>query len=223
MIRASLVLALLLPSGTQSFGSAPARLAQDKEEGFEPVFNGMDWTGIKFFLGAKTNEETKTFSIVDGTIVCTGKPNGYWYTEKKYRDCTLRFDYRFARPADLQDDSKFSGNSGYLFFITEHKVWPYSLETQGHDRTVGNIFFIGAKAKEKNKAKVDAEARAKALKPVGEWSSYEVVVKDGAITVSVNGAKITEVSSHEYTEAGHIGFQSEGREIHWKNVRIKAN
>ena len=66
------------------------------------------------------------------------------------------------------------------------------------------------------------DARKKALKPVGEWSSYEVVVKEGTVTVTVNGAKITTVESHEWTEAGYIGFQSEGAEIHWKNIRIKA-
>lgn len=211
MVRIALASLLLLPAGVS---------AQD--EGFEPVFNGKDWTGIKFFLGSKTNEETKTFSIVDGTIVCSGKPAGYWYTEKKYKDCTLRFEYRYKRPENLADDAKFGGNSGYLFFVNEHKVWPYSVETQGMDRGVGDIFYIGAKAKDKNKHKVDKEARAKILKPVGEWSTYEVVVKEGTMAVTINGTKITEVSSHEWTEPGHIGFQSEGAEIHWKNIRIKA-
>lgn len=211
MIRVGLALLLLVP----------AAAAQD--EGFEPVFNGKDWTGIQFFLSGKSNDETKTFSIVDGAIVCSGKPAGYWYTEKKYKDCTLRFEYRYKRPDNLASDDAFKGNSGYLFFVNEHKVWPYSVETQGMDRGVGDIFYIGAKNKEKNKHKVDKEARKKALKPVGEWSSYEVVCKEGKITVNVNGAKITEVESHEWTEAGHIGFQSEGAEIHWRNIRIKSS
>jgi hypothetical protein len=194
---------------------------QASEEGFTPIFNGKDLAGIKVFLPGADNDKTKTFSVADGAIVCSGNPAGYWYTEKRYGDCILRFDYRYKRPADLQDDAKFSGNSGILFFVKEHKVWPHSLETQGRDRTVGDIFFIDAKDNAKNKATVDKEARAKALKPVGEWSTYEVVVKGGKIEVSINGTKITTVQSHEYSGPGHIGFQSEGAEIHWRNLRIK--
>lgn len=214
MVRICLCLAVLAPA-LVSAGSA-------QDEGFETLFNGKDFTGWKFFMGKADADPTKTFSVQDGAVICTGKPAGYMYTEKKYKDCTLRFDYRFKRPADLAEDAKFKGNSGYLFFVNDHKVWPYSLETQGMDRSVGDIFFIGAKDKSKNKHKVDAEARKKALKPVGEWSSYEVVVKDGTVTVSVNGTKITTVESHEWPEPGYIGFQSEGVEIHWKNIRIKA-
>lgn len=97
----------------------------------------------------------------------------------------------------------------------------YAIETQGRDRSVGDVFYIDAKDKTKNRHQVDKEARKKALKPVGEWSTYEVALKEGKIGVSVNGQKISEVESHEYTEPGHIGFQSEGAEIHWKNIRIK--
>jgi hypothetical protein len=206
MVRVSLVLALL------------AGGAQD-EAGFEKIFNGTDFSGIKFFLGEGKTEPGETFKVAEGAIVCSGRPNGYWYTEKKYKDFTLRFDYRYKRPADLTDEEKFGGNSGYLFYAAEHKVWPRSIEVQGMNRQVLTLIGIGGfKVK---KSFEDAEARKKARKPVGEWNSIEIVSKGGKMTNTLNGTKITEFTEFEAVEAP-IMFQSEGAEIHWRNVRIKA-
>lgn len=192
------------------------------EAGFEALFNGTDLAGWKAVLGGKSNEQTRTFSVVDGLLVCSGREAGYLVTDKKYRDGVLRFDYRYRRPDDLQDDARFRGNSGVLLFVGDDlKVWPYAIEAQLADRSVGDFFFIGPKKKEKNLHAVDKEARAKALRRVGEWSSVEIAARKGAIAVSLNGSRVAEVTSHEWTEPGRIGFQSEGYEIHWKNVRFK--
>ena len=64
------LLAVTLP------GVAPA---EDKsDEGFVALFNGKDFSGFKFFLDpkAKDADPARTWSVVDGTIHCTGKPNG---------------------------------------------------------------------------------------------------------------------------------------------------
>ena len=95
------------------------------------------------------------------------------------------------------------------------------METQGRNFDAGKIFWMGAKDKAKNKSVWDKAARDKAVKPVGEWNSYEVVVRGQSVVVTINGVKVTEITSHEYPAKGHIGFQSEGVEIHWKNIRIK--
>ncbi len=196
-----------------------ALLAPQDEKGFEKIFNEKDFAGIKFYLGKDgAGDATKTFMAKEGAIVCTGNPAGYWYTEKSYKDFTLRFDYRYKRPADLQDDSKFNGNSGYLLFVKEHKVWPKSLEIQGMNKNVLAIIGIGGF---KSKNQVDSAARTKALKPVGEWNAVEIACKGGKVMATLNGTLVTTVTDLETTE-GHIGFQSEGAEIHWRNVRIKA-
>ncbi len=191
-----------------------------QEDGFESLFNGKDFSGIKFYLRDE-KDPSKTFSVKDGAIICTGRSVGYWYTEKKYKEFPLRFDWRFKRPAGLKKDEDFRGNSGYLLWVNEHKVWPYTLETQGMNRYAGYIYFIDQKDKGKNKFKYDNEARKKAMKPVGEWNTYEIVAKGDTVVVTINEIKITTVTSHEYEKNGHIGFQSEGAEIHWKNIRIK--
>src|SRR5262245_38669222 len=95
-------------------GSLPAA----DEGGCTKLFNGKDMTGFKLF---PENAEA-TFQVKDGTIVVSGKPNGYFYTEKGYKNYVLKFDWMYTRPADLTDDEKFNGNSGCLVHIqTPHK------------------------------------------------------------------------------------------------------
>src|SRR5262245_22028888 len=69
--------------------------AADAEDGFTPLFNGKDMTGLKT-VGVKED----TFKVVNGEIRCSGKPNGYFYTEKPYKNYLLKFDLKYARPAD---------------------------------------------------------------------------------------------------------------------------
>lgn len=183
----------------------PAAAQDDKD--YTPLFNGKDFTGFKF---APANiDAAKTWSVKDGTIVCTGKPNGYFYTEKSYKNYSLKLDFKYPDKP---------GNSGYLIHITgEHKVWPKCVEVQGQYSGVCSIFPIsGAKGPRGD----DAEARKKATKPANEWNSVEIVSKDGKLTSYLNGTKIADVGPFDVTE-GPIGFQSEGAEIHFKNIRIK--
>jgi hypothetical protein len=188
--------------------------AEDKEEGFTPLGNGKDMSPFKLVGGSED-----TWKVDGNVIKCSGKPAGYFATSQSYKNYSCRFDFKYPRPAGLEDDSKFEGNSGYLIHITgDHKIWPKSIEVQGQNKTAGTIFAIsGAKAV---KAKDDSAARKKALKPVGEWNSIEIISKDGALTAILNGTKVCESEAGDVTE-GPIGFQSEGAEIHFRNLRIK--
>jgi hypothetical protein len=205
MLRAGLLLALL----------ASGALSQDGEKGFVPLFNGKDFRGVRFFMDNK--DPTGVFHIEDGAIVCTGELPGYWYTQEKYKDFTLRFDFKFRRPDDLKDDASFDGNSGTFLFITEHRIWPRSIQVQGQNKTLLSIIPMDSKAKWTE----DKDARIKARKRVGEWNSVEIVSKNGQIRSSLNGVPISTVTEHEFKAPGFIGFQSETKEIHWRNIRIR--
>lgn len=195
-------------------GLSLAVWAEEKEEGFKPLGNGKDMSNFKLVGGLEG-----TWTVERDVIKCSGNPSGYFATTKSYKNFVLRFDFKYARPAGLEDDSKFQGNSGYLIYITgEHKVWPKSIEVQGLNRDAGKIFAISGYPTVK--VKDDAEARKKALKPVGEWNSMEIVSKDGALTAILNATKVCESEAGEFKE-GPIGFQSEGAEIHFRNPRIK--
>ncbi len=199
----------------------PVKPLPTDDQGFATLFNGSNFDSFKFYLGAKDADPSKTFSIVDGAIICTGNPAGYVYTRRRFSQFTLRYDWRFKRPANLKDDSKFGGNSGCLLFITAQNalgVWPKSIEVQGMNRDAGMILAIprGVKCKIQD----FPDARKKAINPVGEWNSNEIISKDGAVTTIINGHKVSVFTDCELTE-GPIGWQSEGAEIHWRNIRIK--
>ena len=150
-------------------------------------------------------------------LFCSGRPQGYIYTERTYLNFTLRFDYRYKPDEVMEDDNDFYGNSGYMLFITKHQVWPKSIEIQGQNLTILSVIPIDSNAT----YTVDDEARKRALKPVGQWNSVEIISKDGQIKSFLHGTLISTVSQHEFKQAGHIGFQSEGAEIYWRNIRIK--
>ncbi|MGE0392484.1 MAG: DUF1080 domain-containing protein, partial [Vicinamibacterales bacterium] len=148
-----------------------------------------------------------------------GKVQGYWYPDQKYLNFTLRFDYKFDRPADLDPGDEFyEGNSGYLLFITDHKVWPKGIEVQGNSNNMLHSFGMDAKVV----AKDFPDARARAFRPIGQWSSVEIVSKDGEVKCYSNGELLSHVTEHEFKEAGFIAFQSEGVPLRWRNIRIKA-
>ena len=180
--------------------------AGDKD--FVELFNGQDLKGWKTILGGGKEDDGKTFSVKDGAIVVAGKPAGYFYSEKSYKNYVLRYDWKFIK----------DGNSGLLVHITgKHTVWPKCVEVQGQQRDHGNIFAIGGA---KGKFKKDAEAQKKAIK-IGEWNTSEVSVKDGEMSCKINGILVCSGKAEGVTE-GPFGFQSEGTELHFKNIKIKV-
>jgi hypothetical protein len=201
-------------------GATAADDNKDKD-GFTPLFNGKDFTGWKFAVqGGK--DPDKTWSVREGVIVCTGRPNGFFYTDKSYKDYVLRYDWRYKRPGNLTDDAKFGGNSGCLVHIHDPGtpavggVWPQCVEVQGMNRDHGKLLFL----KTKGKGQWDKEAKDKATRPVGEWNTTEIVCQgDGSITCKINGTPVSSGKS-DLTE-GMIGFQSEGAEIHFRAIKIK--
>jgi hypothetical protein len=185
-----------------------AAILQAGDEGFASLFNGKDLTGWKWIIsGADQDKGKDTFTVKDGAIVVSGKPNGYFYTDKSYKNYVLKFDWKFIK----------DGNSGLLVHITgAHKVWPKCVEVQGLQKDHGNIFAIGGA---KGKFKKDAEAQKKAIK-IGDWNTTEVLVKDGEITSKINGMQVSTGTCD--LKEGPFGLQSEGTELHFKNIKIKV-
>jgi hypothetical protein len=189
--------------------------ATDKDdEGFQELFNGKDMAGWNMFL-PKSQDTNATWSVKDGEIVCTGQPNGYFYTEKPYKNYVIRYDWKYIKP---EEGKKSTYNSGLLVHIQgPNKVWPKCVEVQGANKNHAFLYFLECK---KLDSKYDQKLKDKVTKPIGEWNTTEATCKDdGSIVAKING---TEVSSGkgDLTE-GMIGFQSEGAEIHFKNIKIK--
>ena len=55
-------------------------------------------------------------------------------------------------------------------------------------------------------------------KPAGEWNKMRISVNEGIVEVHVNGLLQNRATSE--VKEGHIGLQSEGKEIQFKNLTL---
>jgi hypothetical protein len=201
--------------------------ADDKDR-FTPLFDGKSFTGwkatVKPTKDGATVDWKNTWSVVDGTIRCTGKPNGFLATEKEYGDYVLRVKWRF--PAEGE-----GGNSGVLLHVQDEKYWPTSIEAQLLTGRAGDFWLIYPPevALDVYKSRQDPkEPRHYFREPkdgdvekkFGEWNQYEITCQGGDITLVINGRRVNE-GKNGNLKKGKISLQSEGSEIFFKDIEIK--
>ena len=200
-----------------------------EEPGFKPIFNGNDFSGIKFLFGTNCRPapdgcgktEPTSFRVENGTIVGEGREHGYLYTENQYLNFNLRYDYRWVPPADHDlGDSYFStASAGTLLFITEaeNQIWPRCMEIEGDNSNIMRAIGMGAQIKTEH----DEVAAIAVNKGPGPWNSVEIVSQNGEVIVYLNGVKVTHVTEHPFVKPGYIAFQYQGGKIAYRNIRIK--
>lgn len=182
---------------TQAF----AQKAKEKEEGFVPLFNGKDLTGFVPFL--PSGDPAKTWQVKDGIIICSGHPAGYIRTEKGFTNFILRFEYRMMA----------EGNSGVFLMVLPDQIWPKGVEFQLLHYEVGRIFGVAD-------GKVDATPVLQKPTKLKEWNTYEIVQYNGFVATALNG-QIVAIGANAEPRKGYLAFQSEGMEIHFRNIRIR--
>lgn len=153
----------------------------------------------------------------DGLISTTGQPNGFLRSRKTYRNYILRAEWRFQRGWKPIKDGDEWPNAG--FFIHAGKVvdgWPISLEVQGYFGEAGSVFGVRG-------GKITGAKRGPFVKdrpPFGSWDRYEIVSRDGNITVTLNGVVVNQ-GREAFPASGSICLQSEGWPVSYRNVEIK--
>ena len=208
------------------------RLMMLNEPGFERIFNGKDFSGWSIVLGPDClpapagcgrNEPLDVLRVENETIVCECHIHGYFYTDKKYKNFTLRFETRFERPtffAPEDDDELFSGGSGYLIHAdVDSPGYPKSIEVEGRHRDLLEFFLIGGPGQA---GEVDLEAKRRAIRPLGQWNTIEISSEDGHVRTELNGVPVSSVETDVYDYAGHIAFQTQGAKMYWRNIRIRV-
>ena len=102
------------------------------------LWNGKDFTRWKMFVKDPAYDVTKTWTIKDGVIHCTGTPSGYLRTVNDYANYKIHVEYRWADP-----DPKIKRNTGVLVHMSEpDAVWPKSIECQGMMGNAGDFYVI---------------------------------------------------------------------------------
>ncbi|MCS7272945.1 MAG: DUF1080 domain-containing protein [Fimbriimonadales bacterium] len=183
------------------------------------LFNGRDLSGWKAYLADPNAKMEDVWRVENGILICKGTPLGYLYTEKDYKNYILRLEWRWA-------PGKQPGNSGVLLRVHgEHKIWPRSVEAQLMYMNAGDFWLIDGAPLETDPAFVDKNAprhrirKKNAEKPAPEWNQYEIIVYNDRIILRVNGETVNEGTGAEVV-AGKIALQSEGGEIHFRNIEL---
>ena len=192
------------------------------EPGAVPLFNGRDFSGWTFHLSDPKVPWQQVWSIDprEKAIICKGNPAGYIRTVRSYKNYVLKLEWRF-NPVTKQ-----AGNSGVLLrIIGKDQVWPRSIEAQLQSGAAGDFWLIEGARLVTPEERVDKGTprhrnRIKTNeKPVGEWNAYEITCDGDRVTLTVNGEVLNEGTGAEEW-AGKIGLQSEGSEIHFRNIRL---
>ncbi|MDZ7640229.1 MAG: DUF1080 domain-containing protein [Bryobacterales bacterium] len=115
-------------------------IGANAEDGFVSLMPKRDiaehWT-------AEGKAPAEAWSVRDGVIACTGQPNGFLRSRKKYRNFILRAEWRFQEgfPHGAGDDAW--PNAGFFIHAGEVKDgWPTSLEVQGYFGEAGSLFGV---------------------------------------------------------------------------------
>lgn len=190
-------------------GSVPPQ-----DAGFVPLFNGEDLNGW-----VNVNCAPETWTVRDGMIICNGIPTGVLRTDRQYENYILELDWCHMTEG---------GNAG-LFVHSDAltatgQPFTRAMECQIMDGNHGDVFAIHGATLTPDNANLEqgwmrSYPRQERTKPAGEWNHYRVESRNGMITLAINGQVVT-TAFHTNPRKGYICLESEGSEIHFRNIRI---
>jgi hypothetical protein len=188
------------------------RSCPQKDSGVD-LFNGRDFSGWTFFMRSNSAPE-KTWSITNGVIHCTGRPNGFMRTENIYSNYVCTVEWRFLK----------AGNTGVLVDMqSPDKVWSQCVECQGMHDHQGDFWLWGGVdcAEPKNMKKNGIKMlQPSAENPVGEWNTFQTVCRGDSVEIIVNGKSMNKLTGCNFS-SGFIGIQSEGADMEVRKIFLQ--
>ena len=158
----------------------------------------------------------ESWSVVNGIIKCTGKPNGFLRSKKIYKNYIFRAEWRF------QTEGWKPGRGGVAQRGILHQRRTGQRHLAGFTRSAG-LLRRGGQLFGVRGGKVKGAQRGPFVKdrpPFGSWDKYEITQQDGRIKIVLNGKLVNEGSDAEPSQ-GNICLQSEGWPVDYRNVAIK--
>ncbi len=195
-------------------------VATSCQEKSDKIFNGKDLSNWNFVVENDAVPGDQVYSVQDGQIHILGEPLGYMYTREKYSDYMLELEYRWdGEPT----------NSGIFLLIEEPKnPFPKGIECQLMHGKAGDFVLLGGSdmaeyqlpegATERPRFPVIAKMENSSEKSAGEWNKVKITVRDGVVEVHVND--VYQNSGTSPAKSGHIGLQSEGGGIYFRNLNL---
>ena len=201
-----------------------------EEIGLQKIISGENMEGVPVNW-IQVNTEAETWKVKGNEIICSGHPIGVIRSEKSYENFLLHIEWKHMEPG---------GNSGTFVWSNAEpgdNLLPNGVEVQmleldwvnlntrdGKTPPIayvhGEIFGVGGvETVPDNPRGSRSKSVENRCKGKGEWNTYDVVCVDGTIKLSVNGKFVNGISKAAKKE-GFICLESEGAEIHFRNIRI---
>ena len=191
------------------------------------LFNGRDLAGW-----VPVNTDPDTWKVRDGVLVCSGKPIGVMRSDRQYENFILHIEWMHMEAG---------GNSGV--FVWSNAVpgeknrlpngvevqmleldWPKLHVKDGVMPTMayvsGELFGVGGVTTTPDypRGTRSASVEMRCL-PRGQWNVYELMAVDGVLKLSINGKFVNGIS-RSTQKKGYLCLESEGAEIHFRNIRL---
>jgi len=234
------VLATVLLTAWPSFAQAPNTLSDaEKKSGWILLFNGKDFTGWRQVNNTTMpanwvieDQAMKVFKA-EGKKPGQGAGGDVIYSTKKFKDFELSIDWKTEK----------AGNSGIFYNVREvpgKAIYYAAPEIQVLDNVDATDNKIASHLAGSLYDMLAADP--KTVKPVGEWNTIVVRVKDGKVTHTQNGTKVVEytlwtpewdamVQNSKFktfpgflegiAKEGYIGLQDHGHAIWFRNIKIR--
>lgn len=193
------------------------------DDGWKTLFNGKDLSGFSQLNGKAP------FFVKDGCIVgksVKGEPNSFLATTETFKDFILEFEVK----CDTSLNSGVQFRSESLPTYQNGRVHGYQCEIDPSDRAWSGGVYDEARRGWLASLENNQEGQ-KAYKKHG-WNKYRIEADGNMIRIWLNGVNTANLYDNE-TPDGFIAFQvhgignskpwQEGKEIQWRNIRIKTD
>ncbi len=179
----------------------------------------------------QVNTDEETWKMKGNELICSGHPIGVIRSEKEYENFIMHIEWKHmeaggnsgtfvwssAEPNDAGYPSGVEVQMLELDWVNQHikdGVKPPIAYVHGELFGVDGVTLVPDNPRGKRSKSVENRCKGK-----GEWNVYDVVCVEGTIKLSVNGKFVNGISKSSQKK-GYICLESEGAEIHFRNLRI---
>ena len=213
--------------------------SQEKEEGWELLFNGKDFSGWRKCNGSSMpdnwtiEEEAMKVFLGEGEKEGDGAGGDILFAPKKFKDFELSIEWK-AGP---------KGNSGIFYYVQEvpgKPIYFAAPEVQVLDNENATDNKIDSHLAGSLYDMIACDP--KTVNPAGSWNKVIIKVKNGDVTHTMNGTEVVSYTlwtsewdalvqnskfknfpgfTNGIAKEGYIGLQDHGYSIWFRNIKIR--
>jgi hypothetical protein len=230
LLSAITFLVLLICAGISSYAQKPAIefgeavIIKDITPATQDHITPLKWVNV--------NTAEDTWSKQRKLLVCSGKPIGVMRSEKQYENFILHIEWMHTEPGGnsgvfVWSDANPEGESRLpdgvevqmleLDWVNLNKkdgITPPDAYVHGELFGVGGVITTPDNPRGTRSKSVENRCKGR-----GYWNVYDVICVDGVIKLSINGKFVNGISRSSQKK-GYICLESEGAEIHFRNIKI---